>query len=164
MQSLEVADDVNEIPADRRVVQIVGYPLRTSAQQDLPALVDRGLLEPVPSESAAVAASRRSEASNSEDEQQMLMHPALATILLARTFPTWVGLCSMDGQRTDLRIFGLGDTEDAYRGVVVETVEHVATEQPTPDTYGEAEATVYCYRLASTAVAATLVLGYAPSS
>ncbi len=134
------------------------------ADDALAGLVERELLEPMPDESAAVAASHGSDAAgpDGEDRVQMRMHPALATILLARTHPTWVGLCSMqDGRRTDLRMFGFGDTQDAYRAVVVETVERRSEEKQALDSSGDAAATSYCYRLASTAVAAALLADWA---
>ncbi|HEU5427052.1 MAG TPA: hypothetical protein VFU74_09265 [Actinocrinis sp.] len=134
------------------------------AEATIAGLVERGLLEPVPAESAALAAPDGADPSPGADEQHMRMHPALATILLARTFPTWIGLCSIqDGQRTDLRMYGLGDLEDAYRGVVVETLEPAPSKKLTPDTSDNVAATSYHYRLASISAAATLLANWAIS-
>ena len=127
-------------------------------------LAERGLLEPVQAESPAVAAPNGSDPLHGANERRMRIHPALATILLARTFPTWVALCSTkDGRRTDLRMFGLGDTQDPYRGAVVETLEHAPSKKLTPDTSDKAAVTSYHYRLASTAAAATLLADWAIS-
>lgn len=135
------------------------------ADETIAGLVERGLLEPAPNESIAVAASHGSDASDGEDEERMRTHPALATILLARTFPTWLALCSTQGARhTGLRMFGLGDVQDSYRGVVVETPERTPGRKPSTHSSGQVPAASYQYRLASTVAAATLLAGWAISS
>lgn len=135
------------------------------ADETIEGLVDRRLLDPVLTEPGALAASSGSDASDSEVGQRMLMHPALAIIQLARTLPTWIGLCSIqDVQHTDLRMYGLGDMEDAYRGVVVETLERPSEEEPSPDAPAGVAAASYRYGLASTSAAATLLADWAVSA
>ena len=132
------------------------------ADAAIAGLVERGLLDSATAESCAVAASSGSNPPHGTGEERMRVHPALATILLARTFPTWVALCStQDGRRTDLRMFGLGDTQNPYRGVVVETLEHTPPQELPADISDMAAATSYHYRLASTAAAATLLADWA---
>lgn len=120
------------------------------ADEVIEGLTRRGLLDAV----------RPDEPPGSRPEStRMRMHPALGTVMVARTHPTWLALCSAAGvERCDLRMFGLGDAQDAFRGVVVEKAEapQPATAQDTQIADGTVGA-AYHYKLASTPAAAKML-------
>lgn len=96
--------------------------------------------------------------------RQLRIHPALAVILTARTFPTWVAVCSdQHSGRSDLRMFGLGDTDDAFLGAVVEVREEAEPGEKQPPDNLRALTATYTYRLVSTLAASKMLADWVVS-